>query len=224
MSIANAGRPYKGAAMEGVIASWYAKNTVKSLAEFQSLAKRVAREVRMDAQVLDLAPGPGYFAIALAGLGGYRVSGLDISRSFVRIAARNALAAGVAVDFRLGDAAAMPFEDDSFDQIVCRAAFKNFANPVGALCEMHRVLRPGGRALIIDMRNDASDAAIAQDVGAMGLGPVDAMFTRAVLRSLKRRAYSKKSMVEMFAATPFGQGDIIQDGIGFEARLVKSEV
>ena len=55
---------------------------------------------------------------------------------------------------------ALPFPSETFDFAVCRAAFKNFSDPVGALAEMHRVLRPGGTALIIDLRNDASDEAI----------------------------------------------------------------
>ena len=224
MSTARAVKPFKGAGMEGVIASWYAKSTGKSLSEFQSLAKRVAHDLPANAQVLEVAPGPGYFAIELAKLGDYRVCGLDISRSFVRIATRNALAASVTVDFRLGDAAAMPFADNAFDRIVCRAAFKNFGDPIGALREMYRVLNPGGRALIIDMSSDASDAAISEGVAGMGLGPLDSAFTRVALRSLRRRAYSRQSIDEMIAGTPFVQGEMVRDGMGFELRLVKSPV
>jgi ubiquinone/menaquinone biosynthesis C-methylase UbiE len=216
-----AGKPFRGAPMEGMIASWYAKSTGRSLAEFQDLAKRIANELEAGACVLEVAPGPGYFAVEFAKLGSFQVSGLDISRSFVRIATRNALAAGVSVDFRLGDAAAMPFADNSFDRIVCRAAFKNFADPVRAMCEMHRVLRPGGRALIIDLRRDASDADIADEVARSALGGLDAMVTRAALRSLKRQAYSRQAFAEMASATPFGKAEITQDGIAFEVRLLK---
>ena len=56
------------------------------------------------------------------------------------------------VDFRQGDAAHMPIADGRYDFIICTAAFKNFTDPVGALREMCRVLRPGGKALIIDLR------------------------------------------------------------------------
>lgn len=54
-------------------------------------------------------------------------------------------------DFRQGDAARMPFEDETFDFIICRAAFKNFAQPITALDEMNRVLKTGGKALILDL-------------------------------------------------------------------------
>ena len=76
--------------------------------------------------------GPGFLAIELARLGSYRITGLDISKSFVRIATENAIKAGVEVTFREGNASSMPFESDSFDFVYCRAAFKNFSEPVQA--------------------------------------------------------------------------------------------
>src|SRR5262245_23430405 len=159
-TMARKAKPYKGLPMEGAIASWYAKNTAGSLAEFRALAARVAAELPPGADILAVAPGPGYLAIELATLGGYRLTGLDISRSFVRIAQEKAVLSGVRVDFREGNASALPFADNVFDFIVCRAAFKNFADPVGAIREMHRVSRPGGTALIVDMRNDATNDSI----------------------------------------------------------------
>jgi ubiquinone/menaquinone biosynthesis C-methylase UbiE len=207
--------------MEGMIATWYAKNTSKSIAEFRDLAKRIAAEARPGGCVLEVAPGPGYLAIELARAGHYRIAGLDISRTFVGMARDNAADAGVDVDFRYGDAAAVPFDADVFDFVVCRAAFKNFANPVGALCEMHRVLRPGGSALIIDMRNDASRGSIAAEVAKMRLGPINSYLTRTTLRALKKRAYSRRDIERMVRATPFGQCDIAELPLGFEVRLTK---
>ncbi|MFI4935598.1 MAG: class I SAM-dependent methyltransferase [Caulobacterales bacterium] len=215
-------KPYKGVAMEGVIATWYAKNTASSLAEFVDLAKRIAAETPAGAAVLEIAPGPGYLAIELARLGARRIAGLDISHSFVRIASQNAARAGVDIDFRQGDAAALPFGAAAFDFIVSRAAFKNFGDPVGALREMHRVLRPGGTAVIFDMRGDATNASIAKEVAKMRLGRASAFFTDAALRSLKKRAYSREDFVGMIAATPFGAGQIAEEPIGFEVRLTKA--
>jgi ubiquinone/menaquinone biosynthesis C-methylase UbiE len=133
------------------------------------------------ADVLEVAPGPGYLAIEMARLGLVHVTGLDISRTFVDIARENARQAGVRVDFRQGDAASMPFDVDSFDLIVCQAAFKNFAQPVDALDEMQRVLRDGGVALIHDMRRDASGADIDQEVGKMELSRLNALLTKTAL-------------------------------------------
>src|SRR5215470_15310722 len=183
-------KPYKGVGMEGVIATWYAKNTGKSIAQFRDLAKRIADRLSSGDRVLEVAPGPGYLAIELARLR-YQIAGLDVSRTFVRIARENAARAGVQVDFQEGDAAALPFAADAFDFVVCRAAFKNFSDPIGALRDMQRVLRPGGRAMIIDMRNDASAKSIVDEVAKMHLGRVDAFFTRTTLSALRRRAFSR---------------------------------
>src|SRR5262252_5613569 len=215
-------KAYKGLPMEGMIATWYAKNTAKLDADFKACARRISGELTPGAKVLEVAPGPGYLAIELAQLGQYRISGLDISRSFVRMASDNAARAGVDVEFRLGDAASLPFPDHTFDFVVCRAAFKNFSDPVAALREMHRVLRPGGRALIIDMRHDASDAAIEAAVDGMHLGRVDAFLTRATFKHmLRKRAYSREDLNRMVAATPFERPDIKEMPLGFDVWLLR---
>src|SRR5919204_1970136 len=116
---------YKGLPLEGFLARWYARITGKDRGAFRKLAEAVAGQLAGGGSVLEVAPGPGYLAIELAKLGPYRITGLDISRSFVRIASENAREAGVVIDFRQGDAATMPFPAESFDYAVCRAAFKN---------------------------------------------------------------------------------------------------
>jgi len=215
-------KAYKGIGMEGIIATWYAKNTVSLAPEFAACAERIAEHLTPGAHVLEVAPGPGYLAIALAKLGRYRITGLDISRSFVRMASENAARAGVDIEFRQGDAAALPFPNETFDFVVCRAAFKNFSDPVGALGEMHRVLRTDGTALIIDMRNDASDEAIDDTVDEMGLGRISAFLTRATFKHmLRKRAYSRDDFVRMAAATPFGCAEIEDAGIGLDVWLRK---
>jgi ubiquinone/menaquinone biosynthesis C-methylase UbiE len=214
-------KPYKGVAMEGMIATWYAKNTGKAVAEYRHLAKRIADGLRPGDRVLEVAPGPGYLAIELARLGSFRLAGLDISRTFIRMARENAARGGVVVFFQEGDVAAMPFAADTFDFIVCRAAFKNFGDPVGALREMHRVLRPGGRALVIDMRNDASGKAIRDEVAKMQLSRIDRFLTRTTLSALRKRAYSKLDFERMAQATPFGRCDIREEPLGFEVTLTK---
>src|SRR4029453_12363536 len=122
-------KAYKGLAMEGPVATWYTKTTEKDLRNYQLQVKRLAARIAKGSQVLEIAPGPGWLSIELAKLGGYHITGLDISKSFVEIARQKAHAANVTVDFRLGDAANMPFEDETFDFAFCQAAFKNFSQP-----------------------------------------------------------------------------------------------
>src|SRR5438132_1631708 len=118
-------KAYKGLPMEGFIATWYANTTRGDKRRFESTVRTVAAQVALGSSILEVAPGPGYLAIPLAKRGTYQVSGLDISKSFVRIARENARQAGVEIDFRHGDAAHMPFPDESLDFVVCTAVFKN---------------------------------------------------------------------------------------------------
>jgi ubiquinone/menaquinone biosynthesis C-methylase UbiE len=208
--------------MEGMIAKWYTANTGKSLDEFAKLARRIADQLEPRSIVLELAPGPGYFSIELAKIGSYSITGLDISHTFVEIAARKAAEAGVHVEFRQGNASSMPFADDTFDFLLCRAAFKNFAQPVRALREMCRVLKPGGRGLIVDLRKDASIESINHEVEGMGLNPVNKVLTKLAFRTmLLKSAYTRQQFEYMLAQTNFRKVDIHAEGIGFEISMTK---
>jgi ubiquinone/menaquinone biosynthesis C-methylase UbiE len=197
-------KPYKGWGMEGAVAKWYAGLTKKSMEDFKALARRTAEQIAPQSNVLEVAPGPGYFAIELAKLGDYKITGLDISKSFVEIARGNAEKAGVRVDFRRGNASSMPFARETFDFIVCSAAFKNFSEPKRALEEMYGVLKPGGRALIIDLRKDASSESINEAVDGMRLSATNRLITRMTFRfMLLKRAYTKKGFEELVAQQSF---------------------
>lgn len=218
----SAAKAYKGWGMEGVVARWYAGLTKKSMEDFRSLAQRTAELVPVGASVLEVAPGPGYFAIELAKLGKYQIAGLDISETFVKIARANAARAGVHVDFQRGNAAEMPFADNSFDFLLCRAAFKNFTEPKRALEEMHRVLKPGGQGLIIDLRRDASMESINQAVSGMKLGAMNSLLTKITFRyMLLRRAYTKSEFEEMISKTKFHGAQIQENLTGLEILLSK---
>jgi ubiquinone/menaquinone biosynthesis C-methylase UbiE len=219
-SIAKPYKGYKGLGMEGAIARWYASLTKKSLADFRALARRAAERIPPHSSVLEVAPGPGYFAIELAKLGNYQLTGLDISETFVGIARANASKAGVRVDFRHGNASNMAFANESFDFLLCRAAFKNFSEPQRALEEMHRVLRPGGQALIIDLRGDASQKSINKAVNDMHLGTVNEILTKLAFRfMLLKRAYTKREFEGMISGTKFSDTKIQENLIGFEILL-----
>ena len=214
-------KSYKGMAMEGFIARWYAKNTKGNREQYKNWAKIVAENVNVDARILEVAPGPEYLSIELAKQGNYNVTGLDISKTFVDIAKTNALEARVKIDFKEGDASNMPFGNESFDFIVCTAAFKNFTKPIKALNEMYRVLKPNGKALIIDLRRDASRGAINKEVKNMGLNWINRVFTKLSLAFLRKNAYTKEEFQEMVSHTNFRKCEIPLDPLGFEIWLDK---
>jgi ubiquinone/menaquinone biosynthesis C-methylase UbiE len=215
-------KAYKGLPMEGVIASWYAKTTVKDLNRHKLVAKELAPKIPTNGSVLEIAPGPGYFCIELAKLGNFQITGLDISKSFVEIARQNAAKAELKIDFREGNAARMPFKENTFDLTFCQAAFKNFSEPVKAIGEMYRVLKPGGVAVILDMRRDASKEDIEREVNGMGLDPINRFFVKWTFNQmLLKNAYTIEDMKSMIAQTPFEKYKLTVKGIGFQAWLEK---
>jgi ubiquinone/menaquinone biosynthesis C-methylase UbiE len=180
------------------------------------MAQRMSGHIPVNGRMLEIAPGPGYFCIELANLGDYQISGLDISKSFVEIARRK-------IDFREGNASAMPFPENTFGFTFCQATFKNFSEPVRAIAEIHRVLRPGGISVISGLRRDASAAEIEREIQGMGIGPFNRFLVRWTFKNmLLKSAYSIEEMRTMVAQTPFGGGcDITLDGVGFQVWLKK---
>jgi ubiquinone/menaquinone biosynthesis C-methylase UbiE len=214
-------KAYKGMGMEGSTARWYDRTTRKDMPEIKALAQRIASELSPASQVLEVAPGPGFLSIELAKRG-LHVRAVDISKTFVEIAKRNAAAEGVQARFDLGNAAALPVEDASVDFVVCRAAFKNFSEPVNALAEFRRVLRPGGKALLIDMRRDASMASISQYVEGLGVSRLNRWFMMFVFRNmLIKRAYSLEEIHRMAKEAGWVEPRIDSAPMGFEAWMRK---
>ncbi|MBP2703604.1 class I SAM-dependent methyltransferase [Microbispora sp. RL4-1S] len=208
--------------MEGATARWYARQrgSAPQMAAVRRQAAELTAALPSGAAILEIAPGPGYLAVEMARLG-FTVTALDLSRTFLEIGAGNARLAGVSIDFRHGDAADLPLGDDSFDLIVCQAAFKNFGRPVDALDEMHRVLRPGRSAVIQDMNRDATNADIDEEVERMGLSPLNSVMTKVPLRALRRRAYSRGRFERIAADSAFPTWSIRADGITLEVHLIK---
>jgi SAM-dependent methyltransferase len=102
-----------------------------------------AAGVGPDMRVLDVCTGPGILATAVQERGA-TVVGLDFSDEFLALARRNVPGA----TFQRGDAQALPFDDDSFDAVVCGYGVIHVPDPEKALSEIARVLRPGGRAAV----------------------------------------------------------------------------
>jgi len=109
-------------------------------------------ELTADHHALEVASGSGGPALYLARATGCRVTGIDSSESGVATATKLASeGAANGVRFQVADATArLPFEDDSFDALLCVDSMNHFPNRLAVLREWHRVLRPGRRALFTD--------------------------------------------------------------------------
>jgi ubiquinone/menaquinone biosynthesis C-methylase UbiE len=214
-------KAYKGMGMEGRLARWYDKTTRKGMPEIRVLAARICAIVPARAEVLEIAPGPGFLAIELAKRG-MHVRAVDISKTFVEIARHNAAEDGVTAQFEVGNAAALPLENESVDFVVCRAAFKNFSEPVKALAEMKRVLRPGGTALLIDLRKDVRPDEIRSYVDGLGVGLLNRWFMILTFRGmLIKRAYQVEEIRRMIAEAGWTAPTIEIEKMGFEAWMTK---
>ena len=102
--------------------------------------------LRLGMQVLDAGCGPGSMTQGIAAhIGAGRVIGVDMSESQVQLAARRAVEHGASnAEFRTGNVYALPFADAQFDALFSHALLEHLREPVRAMREFLRVLKPGG--------------------------------------------------------------------------------
>jgi ubiquinone/menaquinone biosynthesis C-methylase UbiE len=222
MALMRIGRKIKDLGITGPFTQWYDKNTRENrIGEMQEYAKEVKGHLRDNANVLEVAPGPGYFAIELVKMGNYNITGMDISTDFVEICKANAKRENVTINFVQGNVSQMPFEDKTFDFIFCSAAFKNFKEPVTALREMHRVLKNNGIVLIADMNHDASKEKLDEEARRISKTGFERWFMIRTFRGLCAAAYSRKELEDIIKQTMFNRNEIKEMGIGFYIYLYK---
>lgn len=164
-------------------------------------AVRLLRDCQHD-DILDIATGTGDLAIKLAReLDPIAVTGVDLSEGMIEIGRAKVAKEGLqeVVTLGIGDCLLLPFTDASFDVVTCAYGVRNFADLQAGYREMHRVLRPGGRAVILELSTPTSPM----------VRPLYNFYTRHVIPTVGRmvskdvRAYSY--LPESIAAVP--QGD-----------------
>jgi demethylmenaquinone methyltransferase/2-methoxy-6-polyprenyl-1,4-benzoquinol methylase len=142
---------------DGIAPSYDRLNHLMSLGVDRRWRRRALREIvdGTPQQVLDVACGTGdsTIAVARAAAPGSLVTGADISEGMMALVAEKAAKAGVADRIRLvvADGEAMPFSDASFDRLTCAFGIRNFEHKEVGLKEFHRVLKPGGRAVVLEL-------------------------------------------------------------------------
>ncbi|CAA7602385.1 Methyltransferase type 11 [Acididesulfobacillus acetoxydans] len=140
----------------------------------------------------------------------------------MEIEKQNAGDKGVGVDFRQGNASALPLRDGTFDFVICSAAFKNFSKPLTAMQEMYRVLKPGGTALIIDMNRNCTKEDIEQEIERTGIKGFDRWFVKLSFQTVLRSgAYTGEELEALIADTDFAGHEIKKGGIGFQVWMYK---
>jgi SAM-dependent methyltransferase len=123
---------------------------------YGGIAADIAEAAGDGARVLEVGCGPGHLSNLLARRNGLEVTGLDLDPAMVERARANADRPGTGdqrwPSFLVGDAASLAFPDGSFDLVVSTLSMHHWADPTAGLAEIGRVLRPGGGALIWDLR------------------------------------------------------------------------
>lgn len=158
------------------------------------LAVALANQHGAAATVLEIGSGPGVLALEIATrLPEAQVVGADLAEAMVERATERAGRDGVLgrVRFELADAAALPLPDASVDAVISTLSLHHWAYPAAVFAEIGRVLRPGGVALIYDLRPFEYRAEeLAAFVGGspfdprnperelVRLGPLPAVFVR----------------------------------------------
>ena len=224
LGAATAKKGYKGLGMDGPIARWYARTTGKSIEQFRIEARALAAQLAPGSSILEVAPGPGYLAIELARARQLPGRGAGHQQD-VRRAGLRKCEKGRRLQWHFSSATPprCRLTMTRLTSIVCRAAFKNFSEPIRAIAEMHRVLKSGGKAFIIDLRADASPSDIAAAVDGMNLSWLNSQITKLTFKHmLLKRAHSKESIRQMAAQTPFETCEIHERGIGLEITLMKA--
>ena len=126
---------------------------------FTGVAADVAVAAPHGARVLEVGCGPGHLSNRLARRHGLEVTGVDLDPAMIDRARAKAGQTGSAgqrrPSFVVGDAASLAFPDGSFDLVVSTLSMHHWADPTAGLTEIGRVLHPGGRALIWDLRPGA---------------------------------------------------------------------
>ncbi len=108
-----------------------------------------------EGKILDIGTGTGRIPIKIAKkCPQYLITAIDLSNNMLKVANENKRKYGVKdnIEFQYGDAKKMPFDDDYFDIVISHVTFHHIANPVPALKEANRVLKPGGALIIRDLK------------------------------------------------------------------------
>ena len=160
--------------------------------------------------ILEIGPGPGYVGLELAKQVNPRTfTGCEISPAMIRIAEKNARDYGIAARYVQGNGMNMPLPDVSFDCVISNGSMHEWENPVEVFNEIYRVLRPGGRYCITDMRRDIG--FLKRYMIYFSAKPKE---IRPGFLSSLNASYTQKEIQELLGSSKLSGGIVKQDFMG----------
>ena len=156
---------------------------------------------------LEIGPGPGYLGLEwLKQTQGTLLKGLDLSQDMIKIAERNAKEYGLSdrVEYLYGTGNRLPFDDGRFDAVFTNGSLHEWADPHNTFNEIHRVLKPGGKYCISDLRRDMFVFikwflwlnTIPREIRPGLLTSINAAYTPAEIKAILQTTKLFKSQVE----------------------------
>lgn len=170
-------------------------------------------------RVLEIGPGPGYVGLEwLKACPEGMLTALEISPEMIRLARQNAAEYGMSgrVVYTEGNALSMPFAEGSFDAVFSNGSLHEWENPACVFGEIARVLKPGGRYCVADMRRDVNPL-LARWIGAT-TKPKE---IRPGFWTSLRAAYTKPEMTELLKQTPLADAKVQEEFFGLFISGVK---
>lgn len=171
-----------------------------------------------DGSVLEIGPGPGYLGLEwLSKTENTTLTGIDISARMVSIAGKNANDYGFSakkVKYIEGDAHELPFDDVSFNNVFSNATLHEFSEPLKVFNEISRVLKPGGRYYLSDLRRDMNpvikyfmtkSTKSAELVSGL-ISSINAAYTKKEIEELMQQSYLKEYTVSINPFSIFVRG------------------
>ncbi len=134
----------------GTGAQNYERYFVPAIATPVSAGLIAAADLRPRERVLDVACGTGVIARLAAERVGPSgtVTAIDVAPDMIDVARSTPIPPGAAIDWHVGDATSLPFDDGAYDAVLCQMGLMFMADRVAAVAEMHRVLVRGGRVVV----------------------------------------------------------------------------
>ena len=208
----------------GPLASSYEKATRMVIESFYCpIAEKIISSLT-EGMILDLGTGPGYLPIEITKRSpSIKVVGIDLSRKLIHMAQASASRAGLSdrLDFEVGNAAKLRFEDAFFDMVISTGMLHSLRDPVRVLREIYRVLKKGGEAWIYDPARIASQIDMKEWKALLTFRDRFYLrfFTMLKLFNPSINPYDRNQVINMIEATNFRKYWIEKDDDELQIKL-----